>query len=258
VKYNLPSENISEYLQRILFFVIIVVVQFTSLTETNAQIRPFDNGELITLSKGSLQSDTYYSNNKLDFDGTQHSLLTILRYGLAKNYELQMTWSAQKDVFTGKSKTSESTNIGLKVYLTEDKGYMPDLTAIVSANLTLDPKSNPFSPSVNLLYEKAINNTWCINGNVQTTLDEQAGDLSSNYSVNIEAAITPWQNTYVGLTGSTATNEKGELEDYQHYLEIGMLIWVADGITVYPFYDFGLNDLSNDIFNIGALFRLGR
>ncbi len=257
MKYNLPSRNISEYLQRILLFSTIILFQFSFLSESKAQVRPADNGGLTTLDIGSLQSDTYYSTNKLDFDGSQHNVLTILRYGLSKNYELQMTWSGQKDVYTGKSENSESTNIGLKMYLTEDKGYMPALTGIISANLTLDPKSNPFSPSINLLYEKAINDTWCINGNVQTTLDEQAGDLSYGYSINIEAAVTPWQNTYVGLTGGSTMDEKGELA-YQHYLEIGMLIWVKDGITLYPFYDIGLNDLSSDIFNIGALFTLGK
>lgn len=241
----------------LIIFFIFVFGSFLIPNDVSAQIRPFDNGELITLKKGALQSDTYYSNNSLESFGNQHNLNTILRYGLAKNFELQMTWSAQKDAYPGKSETSESTNIGLKTYLTKDGHYMPALTAIFSANLTLDPNSNSFSPSINLLYEKSIVSSWLINGNYAVSLDEQSSEFTSNYSVNIEAAITNWQNTYVGLTGSSSLDKFGE-SSYQHYLEIGMLIWIYDGISLYPFYDIGLNDISNDIINIGALFRLGK
>ena len=224
--------------------------------DANAQIRPYDNGEIVVLKKGASQSDNYYNKNSIK-ESNQHNISTLFRYGLGKNYELQFTWSAQKDKFGLKSITSESANVGLKIYLTKDSKYVPALSAIVSTNLTFDPEKNPFSPSINVLFDKSINSIWCVNGNVQLSLDEQAGELTNNYSFNIEAAITNWQSTYVGLIGSSDPFQT-ETSSYQQYVEIGMLIWLYDGITLYPFYDIGLNDSSGDIFNIGALFTLGR
>lgn len=256
MKYNLPSRNITNYITTIVSTLVILVMQLMFTQNAHAQTRPYDNGEIITLQKSALQSDSYYNNNKFK-NSSQHSLNTLLRYGIAKNYELQFGWSAQKDNSDIKGATSESTNIGVKIYLTKDSKFLPALSAIVSTNLTFDPEKSPFGPSINLLFDKGLNDTWCVNGNVQFSLDEQAGDFTNNYSFNIEAAVTDWQITYVGLTGSSDPFQT-DTSSYQQYLEIGMLFWVYDGIVLYPFYDVGLNDSSGDIFNIGALFTLGK
>lgn len=256
MKYNLPTKNIYDNMSRI-FSILITGLTVLMVTEdTNAQIRPYDNGEIVVLNKGALQSDNYYNKNSFK-ESNQHNISTLFRYGLRKNYELQFTWSAQKDKSGLKSITSESANVGLKVYLTKDSKYIPALSAIVSTNLTFDPEKNPFNPTINLLFDKGINSIWCVNGNLQFSIDEQASDFTSNYSFNIEAAVTNWQTTYVGLTGSSDPFQT-ETSAYQQYVEIGMLFWVYDGIVLYPFYDIGLNDSSGDIFNIGALFTLGK
>ncbi len=243
-------------MSRIFSILTIGLVILLATVDTKAQTRPLDNGEIMGVKKGGLQSDNYFNNNSFK-ETNQHNLSTLFRYGLSNNYELQFTWSAQKDKNGLKSFTSESSNVGLKIHLTNDSKFLPALSAIVSANLTFDPENTPFNPSINLLFDKGINSIWCVNGNLQFSLDEQTSDFTSNYSFNIEAAVTNWQTTYVGLTGSSDPFQT-ETSVYQQYVEIGMLFWVYDGIVLYPFYDIGLNDSSGDIFNIGALFTLGK
>ncbi|MFT6337777.1 MAG: hypothetical protein ACJATI_004542 [Halioglobus sp.] len=256
VKYSLPTQNINDYMSRIFTFLLLSVFLVLAPSITNAQIRPYDNGEIMVLRKGALQSDNYYSNNSFK-ESNQHSLSTLFRYGLSKNFQLQFGWSAQKDKTDIKNVSSETANIGLKIHLTNDSKFLPALSAIVSTNLTFDPEKNPFSPSINLLYEKSISSNVNANGNLQVTLNEQSGDFRTNYAFNLEADVTNWQTTYVGLRGNSDPFQK-EGSTYQQHLEIGMLFWVYDGIVLYPFYDIGLNDSSGDIFNLGALFTLGK
>ena len=256
VKYSLPIKDINEYMSRIFTFLIIGLVVLLTTEDSNAQIKPYDNGEIMVLKKGALQSDNYYSNNSFK-ETNQHNLSTLFRYGLTKNFQLQFGWSAQKDKSDIKNFTSETANVGLKVHLTNDSKFLPALSAIVSTNLTFDPEKNPFSPSINMLYEKSISSNWNVNGNFKVTLNEQSSDFMTNYAFNLEADVTNWQTTYVGLRGNSDPFQK-EVSNYQQHLEIGMLFWIYDGIVLYPFYDMGLNDSSGDIFNIGALFLLGK
>lgn len=237
-----------------LFFIGILFLG--SVSELNAQTRPYDNGEISGVESKALQLDNYYSRTNNPVLNTD-TYTGILRYGLSKNYELQMTWTGQKDNYATKRNVSESTNIGLKAHLSNDTKYLPALALIASANLTFDPKNTAFSPTLNLLFNKSVNGTWCVNGNYQVTLDELKNDLTTGYSFNIEAAVTNWQSTYIGLTGMTSSFIS-ESKSYDHYLEIGGLFWLFDGVTLYPFYDIGLTEGTGDIFNIGALFTVNK
>ncbi len=256
MKYSLATKDINNNISRIFTILIIGLVILLTTEDSNAQIRPYDNGEIMVLKKGALQSDNYYGNNAFK-ETNQHNLSTLFRYGLTKNFQLQFGWSAQKDKTDIKNVSSETANVGLKIHLTNDSKFLPALSAIVSTNLTFDPEKNPFSPSINLLYEKSISSNVNANGNLQVTLNEQSGDFRTNYAFNLEADVTNWQTTYVGLRGNSDPFQK-EGSTYQQHLEIGMLFWVYDGIVLYPFYDIGLNDSSGDIFNIGAMITLGK
>ena len=230
-------------------FIFTLSVVFS--TNGNSQTRPYDNTEIMTISSKTLQSDSYYSSMNND----QSRFNTLLRYGLSKNFELQFAWKADKYKLPNKNVVDETTSIGVKIHLTKDAKFLPALSLIASTNLTFDPKQRLFLPTLNLLYDKSLTNSFSINGNYQVSIDERKGDFLTNYAVNLEAKVTKWQNTYVGLTGRTSWISE---VDYQHYLEIGMIFWVYDGITLYPFYDIGLTDGTGDIFNIGALFSLNK
>lgn len=216
------------------------------------QYRPADNGDLKTLNKRELQSDNYFSTSK---SGPYSSLSynTILRYGIKKNYELQVSWTGNKMETDTGDESNDVATVGVKSFLVDDSKYFPGITLIGSINLTADPKSKPLNPSLNILFEKFISKL-AINGNYQFSLDEQNGDLSSNYSFNLETAFTKWLNVYVGLTGNKSYAVPNENATYQDYIELGFLIWAKDGITIYPFYDFGIRDNSDDIFNIGLIY----
>lgn len=226
------------------------------ISDAKTQSRPYDNTEISVVNKGGLQSDSYFSKNKTDIND-QLNLSTLLRYGLSQNIELQFGWQSQKDRFQTVDITTDITTVGLKVHLTKNGTILPALSAIVSTNLTFDTDKTRFLPSLNILFEKSITSSLNANGNFEIQLNEDSGDLITNYSLNLEADITNWQTTYIGITGNS-NRFKGEDVPYQNYLEVGMLFYVYDGIVLYPFYDIGLNNASGDIFNLGALFTLGK
>ena len=230
----------------------MILVCFSS--ETHAQVMPVDNGEVPTIGKGSAQIDTYYGALKVG-DLTQQSLTSTLRYGFQKNFEAQMTWNSQITKNPLLRSTSDVTTLGIKAYLNKETKFIPALSAIVAANLTIDKDYRLFIPSMNILFDKTIYGNLTTNGNYQLNLTEGTNDISTNYSVNLELATTPWLNTYVGIVGGSPINSFDN-NDSQEYIEIGALIWLHKNFTLYPFYDIGISDGAGDVFNIGLIVDL--
>ena len=217
------------------------------------QNKPLDNWELEVLNKKDLQSETYFSFIKRgEFKTT--TISTYLRYGLMKNIELQINWVGTKaENFLGDA-ISQTASVGLKAFLVDDSKYLPGISLIGTINLTADPKTNPITPSLNILFKKGLFDNFALTGNYKFILDEQEGRLSNNFAVNLDAELTNWWTSYLGVKGVKSYLPINENALYQEYVELGMLFWLADGISIYPYYDFGLGDDSDDIMNIGVLY----
>lgn len=254
VKYTLLVVHMKHNIINLKIAALICLL-FCSIDTSIAQIRPADNGEIKTLPAKSLQSDTYYGRQ----DGATESINnvnTTLRYGLATNYELQLTWASQRLNSPIRNVTADATILALKAYLNKESQWMPTLAVSIGSTLTIHPEETPFSPFLNLVYEKSINNIWRVNGNALISVNEQDGKSQTGYSANIEADVTPWLTTYIGIVGNTHA-VSGNDGEYQRYLEIGSLIWISNRFTLFPFYDFDLgDDPHGDIFNVGLLYRL--
>jgi len=251
VKYSLRSSILKHYITRLFVVAVVTASVYSTLL---AQVRPLDNSEISVVNKGGMQLETYYGNSCVNLRNW-HSVQALFRFGIAKNYELQVNWVGQgTDVLS--EFQSETTSVAMKMHLSSDGKYLPALSAIVSSNLTMTPDRNPFNPSVNLPFEKKVGKDWNINGNLRLSLNEQEGDIRNGYTLNLEADLTNWLTTYVGVKGFSDPydNEIGS----NQFIEVGMLFWVYDRIMLYPFYDIGLNDSSSDVFSIGAVFSLGR
>ncbi len=218
------------------------------------QYKPLDNGDIETINKKELQNENYFGFTKRG-DQQSTGLSSLLRYGIQKNVELQVTWSGirSENTSTGFSSSGQSANVGLKAFLVDDSKYLPGISLIGSINLTADPNDVPIMPALNILFKKGLTSNFTITGNYQFILNEQNGDLSSDFALNLDVELTKWLTSYVGVTGvKSFPTEDNSL--YQEYLELGMLFWISDGLRIYPFYDFGLADDSDDIINIGLLY----
>lgn len=234
-----------------MFFFLLI---FGISSSVQAQNKPLDNWDLEVVGKKALQSETYFDFTKRGpFNRTGAS--TLLRYGIKKNYELQVSWNGNKaDTFFGDI-TDQSTSIGLKAYLNKESKYLPGFSVIGSFNLTMDPSNNPLMPSLNILFRKGLTSNFKITGNYNFIIDEQSGDLSNDFAVNLDAEFTEWLTAYAGIKGVKTYPVKETKALYQEYVELGMLFWIADGFRLYPYYDIGLGDDSDDIINIGILYH---
>lgn len=253
VKYLICSKfNLKNLSEKFSFLICICLFMIFSSSLT-AQNRPLDNWDLEVLKKKDLQSETYFSFSKRG-DFKDLGVTTLLRYGIMKNYELQIAWNGVKMETAMDNVFDQSVRVGMKAYLWNDSKYLPGISLIPSINLTTDPNSNPISPALNVLLRKRIVDNFTLTGNYQFVLNEQSGDLGGDFALNLDMELTSWLTSYVGVKGVKSY----PIEDQsltQEYFELGMLLWVADGFRIYPFYDFGLGDDTNDIFNIGILYH---
>ena len=76
--------------EKFIFFLLILF--FGSSLQLHAQKKPLDNWDLVVISKKALQNETYFDLSQRS-SYTTTGLSTLLRYGIAKNYELQFTWN---------------------------------------------------------------------------------------------------------------------------------------------------------------------
>lgn len=233
---------------------VLAAVLVCLSTVSHAQQMPVDNGDIPTLRKGTAQIDTYFGSFGLQ-DLNQKSLNTTLRYGFHKNFEAQMTWNSQITKLPDFKLTGDVTTLGIKTYLNKETNYIPALSAIVAASLSIDKDFRLFVPSLNVLFDKTLFGNITTNGNYQLNFNEASNDLSSSYSVNIELAATSWLNAYVGIVGGSPINSLDN-SDSQEYIELGALIWLRKNITLYPFYDIGISEGAGNTLNIGLIVRL--
>ena len=218
------------------------------------QNKPLDNWDLEVLKKKDLQSETYFSFTKR---GEFNSLVanTLLRYGIQKNIVLQVNWTGSKMETVRGDVSDQSARVGIKAFLSKDSKYIPGFSVIGSVNLTPDPKDNPLSPALNILFRKGLAKNFTLTGNYQFILDEQSGDLGADFAVNFDVELTSWFTTYVGVKGVKSFPKPDESALYQEYFELGMLFWVSDGLRIYPYFDLGFADGDDDSINIGILYH---
>lgn len=253
MKYLICSKYKQKNLVEKFAFLFCAILMTASPIEMNGQTKPLDNWDLEVVGKKNLQNETYFDFLKKGEDVTA-GINTLLRYGLSKNYELQVGWSGSNAEFTDAG-FSQSTRIGVKAYLANESQYLPGVSLIGSFNLTADPDDNPFMPSINVLLRKKIAANFTLTGNYNFIVDEQSGDLSNDFAVNLDVEWTNWLTSYVGLAGVKSYYPKSDEALQQEYIELGFLLWIADGLRLYPFYDIGLGDDSTDIFNIGVIYH---
>ena len=254
MKYIICSKDKPYNLVEKLKFLCVIVLIFGIQISLSAQVRPLDYWDLEVVGKGKLQSETYFdvnSDEAVDITGVNQ----FLRYGLSKNYELQVNWQGVRFDATPTDITSQATTLGLKAYLYQESKYLPGISLIGSINLTMNPDERPLLPSLNVLFRKKIVENFTLTGNYFFRLDEQEGEFFNTYAANLDVELTSWLMSYVGIKGRNSFFSVGDEDAIKNYLEIGALFWVADGLRLYPFYNIGLDDNAGNVFNLGLLYK---
>lgn len=233
------------------FLCFFLIINYSS--NVAAQNKPLDNWDLEVLSKKDLQIETY-----LDFTkrGELHRTgsNTYLRYGMSKNYELQVSYSSMRlDVNPENTYVNQSAGVGIKAFLVDDSKYLPGISLIGRINLTPSPSVWPIYPSLNILFRKGLFKNVTLTGNYEFILDEQEGELYNDFALNLDVEVTNWLMMYVGVTGKKNFRPTLENAEYQEYVEIGALLWITKNWRLYSFYNVGLGGDANDIINVGVL-----
>ena len=253
MKYIICSKDKQKNLKEKLVFLFSMVLLFSFQASLIGQIKPLDNWDLEVIGKGKLQSETYFDMNfdePVDIIG----LNQLLRYGLSKNFELQVDWHGVRyDAFPVDLST-QVTRVGVKAYLLDQSKYLPGISLIGSVNLTVNPDVTPIFPALNILFRKKLIENFTLTGNYHLRINEQDGDFLNTYAANLDVELTNWLMTYVGIKARNSLFSVGSEDPIKHYLEIGTLFWIADGLRLYPFYNIGIDDNAGNVLNIGVLY----
>jgi len=253
VKYIICSNFKQHNLAEKLFILIGLFFIVACVSPLYAQNKPLDNWDLEVLAKKDLQIETYVditNNNALNRVGTN----TYLRYGVSKNYELQVNYSSlrQQNILFADD-VMQSAGVGIKAFVVDDSKYFPGISVIGRINLTPAPSRFPIYPALNFLFRKEIAKNFVLTGNYEFIFDEQDEEFFNDFSINLDFEVTDWLTTYVGFTGRKTALPTLEMDETQEYIEVATLLWIAEGWRLYPFYNIGLGEGTHDIFNIGLM-----
>jgi len=254
VKYLICSKFIMENLKEKFVILLCTCLLAMIAFDVNGQNKPLDNWDLEVVGHKNLQSENYLSFEK---KGEYNSSVfnALLRYGISKNVELQIDLEANRYGTIFGDVSNKSSRIGIKAFLMDESKFLPGISVISSINLTVQPEFIPLLPSLNILLRKGLVENFVLTGNCNIILDEQTGNWGYDIAANLDINLTQWWTTYIGVKGERTFPPKGDNAFYDEYIEMGMLFWVVDGVRIYTFYDFGLDDNSEDVMNIGLLYR---
>jgi hypothetical protein len=196
----------------------------------------------------------------------------LLRTGLMDGLELRVGWpgfsftesrfSERNDVGRRVPRTDHDDagtdmDLGFKLHLAEQQGWMPEFAVIGMTSLptgAASKSSGDVDPEVKWLWSYALSPRWSLGGNVNLAVPtgEAGRFFQTSASVSVGCALTDWLGTYVEYFGFYP-GDRGS--DCAHYLSGGFTFPVQEHLQFDIRSGFGLNEEADDFF-VGVGFAI--
>lgn len=231
--------------------------------------RPDFTESTLTVPRGRFQLEAGYTYTYDSGDGVRrqdHSYPEILlRVGLRDDVELRLTWagwSHMEEVFrerndagrrvkvTDRDDGGDDMNIGLKIHLIDQDGWVPDFGIIVDADVPTGANgqtSGDVDPAVKLLWAYDLTNSLSLAGNVNfaAPTSDTGRFFQASASLSLAVAITERLGGYVEYFGFYPS-ERGQGDT--QFLNGGFTYLITNNFQVDIRVGMGLNDEADDLF----------
>jgi len=231
--------------------------------------RPDFTESTLTVPRGRAQVELGYTYIYDEEDGVragEHVFPeSLLRVGLAKEWELRVAWlggSLTESMFRETNDAGRRVDvkdhddgatdmsIGFKYHIREQDGWIPDMGVIGEVSIptgTRSKTSGDVDPGAKFLWSYALTERLALSGNVNIAVptSERGRFFQSAASVSLGYSWTDWMGSYVEYFG-IYPNDRGS--DCAHTINGGFTFPITDNLQFDVRMGVGLNEEADDLF----------
>lgn len=219
-----------------------------------------------TVPKGFLQLETgayyqsYEDNNIKTEDFTFNT--TLVRYGLSNNVELRLGWDFQESVtHVNDQKLDNVTSglspllLGLKVYITEEKDWIPEISLIghIYLPFTAGADYRPETTGVDFRFSLShtLSEKSSLGYNLGMSWGSDSPEASYIYTIAYGYSISDKFGAFVELYGDFPEDNKAN-----HLWDAGMTYLISNDLQLDTSFGTSITQGQDIYLSLGASFRL--
>ena len=221
-----------------------------------------------TVPAGSLQVETGGLYTTFENNGTtQESFVyntTLLRYGLLDNFEIRVGWNLVEDrvrfndiLDTPTTSGFSPLLLGMKVEITEEKGWIPEVALIghifLPFTASSDFKPEFTSTDFRFSLSHTINERSSIGYNIGAQWEADSPEAAYVYTLAYGYAITDRWGFYVEAYGDLPEDSRAN-----HFVDGGMTYLLKPLIQLDAYIGTGITEGQDLLVGVGVSFRIDK
>lgn len=219
-----------------------------------------------TVPQGYLQVETggfyqTFEKNQIKTENFTYNT-TLVRYGLSNNFELRLGWNLQEDVtqINGQKLDNVSSGIsplllGMKVYITEEKGWIPEISLIghVFLPFTASTDYRPETTGVDFRFSLAhtLSEKSSLGYNLGMAWGNDSPEASYIYTIAYGYSISEKLGAYVELYGDLPEDIKAI-----HLWDAGLTYLISNDLQLDMSFGTSITEGQDLLISAGLSFRL--
>ncbi|WP_230401597.1 transporter [Hanstruepera ponticola] len=219
-----------------------------------------------TVPQGYLQVETggfyqTFEKNQIKTENFTYNT-TLVRYGLSDNFELRLGWNLQEDVthINGQKLDNVLSGfspllLGMKVYITEEKGWIPEISLIghVFLPLTASTDYRPETTGVDFRFSLAhtLSEKSSLGYNLGMAWGNDSPEASYIYTIAYGYSISEKFGAYVELYGDLPEDSQAN-----HLWDAGLTYLVSNDLQLDMSFGTSITEGQDLLLSAGLSFRL--
>ena len=219
-----------------------------------------------TVPQGYLQIETggfYQIFEKNQFKTESYTYnTTLVRYGLSNNFELRLGWNFQEDVtHINNQKLNDVTSglspllLGMKVYITEEKGWLPEIGFIghIFLPFTASTDFRPETTGVDFRFSLShtLSEKSSLGYNIGMAWGNDSPEASYIYTIAYGYSISDKFGAYVELYGDLPEDNKAN-----HLWDAGLTYLISNNFQLDASFGTSITEGQDLLLSAGMSFRL--
>lgn len=219
-----------------------------------------------TVPKGYLQVEAgafyeTFETNQIKTESFTYNT-TLMRYGLSDNFELRLGWNLQEDVthINGQKLDNVSSGfspllLGMKVYITREKGWIPEISLIghVFLPFTASTDYKPETTGVDFRFSLAhtLSEKSSLGYNIGMAWGNDSPEANYIYTIAYGYSISGKFGAFVELYGDLPEDSKAN-----HLWDAGLTYLVCNDLQLDMSFGTSITEGQDILLSAGLSFRI--
>jgi len=219
-----------------------------------------------TVPKGFLQVETgaffeTFEKNQIKSERFTYNT-TLVRYGLSQNFEIRLGWNLQEDITHVNNQKLDNVSsgfspllLGMKVYITEESGWIPEISLIghIFLPFTASTDYRPETTGVDFRFSLAhtLSEKTSLGYNIGMSWGNDSPEASYVYTIAYGYSISDKFGAYAELYGDLPEDNKAN-----HFWDAGLTYLVSNNLQLDMSFGTSITEGQDLLLSTGLSFRI--